>query len=718
MTIPMSRRRLVLAILLADRARLFAALAFVAFFFLVIGIVAFAAALLPFGSGPSLAIPLVIFFGLPYGAIVFETLTSLRRSALRDRAIHINDDAAGPLGGFVTETARRVSAPFPKRIWVSHGFDLSVVPRGRDYDLLIGLALLDVLTADEFGALLSLSLARSFGGDSLTARAYRRIQGWIDVALAEPKGISIGAGIAKLVALACLGFLRADVIILSREERARAETSRLCGVATLDAAMLRPVMYASYARDVFWPALLKRHAANIEPPDAMSQHRSMCRSPLPAEESLRRLNRAAAELEVNIDSNAQMTREAWVPASETLTSALQAPLTRAFDLAWRAGITPGWAQLREAITRSAAELVSIERAAAAGPLTEHEQVRRLELIEERDGSAVALPLYREWLERHPSNAAATFCTGCAALAERAPDALALLERAMELDPRYRAQCCGLIAEELRAQGRESEAQPYRERQGEALVDLEAALRQRADRKSKVALVAHGLPDREVEVIATHLRKLKMIVGATLVRRDVTEYPSIPCLVLAVRFDGWWSLLHSERTDIVLSAAADVPLPAQIIPRKASRETSRPPAVEIYRVPRPTMAQRAARWGRRGQIALIFIALFLVLRASFDNRNCFPDCWLKPEAFFYLVPLIVAINVFLITGKPDTAPRRAAAFLASFMVVTMLALSGWWQWFTPLPIIALLRVPNTRRSIIWTAALAAPAFLVGVVVANS
>src|SRR5881296_1041906 len=211
MTIPMSRRRLVLAILLADRARLFAALAFVAFFFLVIGIVAFAAALLPFGSGPSLAIPLVIFFGLPYGAIVFETLTSLRRSALRDRAIHINDDAAGPLGGFVTETARRVSAPLPKRIWVSHGFDLSVVPRGRDYDLLIGLALLDVLTADEFGALLSLSLARSFGGDSLTARAYRRIQGWIDVALAEPKGISIGAGIAKVVALACLGFLRADV---------------------------------------------------------------------------------------------------------------------------------------------------------------------------------------------------------------------------------------------------------------------------------------------------------------------------------------------------------------------------------------------------------------------------------------------------------------------------------------------------------------------------
>jgi len=116
MTIPMSRRRLVLAILLTDRARLLAALVFVAFFFLVVGIVASAAALLPFGSGPSLAIPVVIFFGLPYGAIVFETLTSLRRSSLRHRAIRITDDAAGALAVFVADTSRQASAPVPRRI--------------------------------------------------------------------------------------------------------------------------------------------------------------------------------------------------------------------------------------------------------------------------------------------------------------------------------------------------------------------------------------------------------------------------------------------------------------------------------------------------------------------------------------------------------------------------------------------------------------------------
>src|SRR5207302_10768747 len=132
-----------------------------------------------------------------------------------------------------------------------------------------------------------------------------------------------------------------------------------------------------------------------------------------------------------------------------------------------------------AIAASAAVFTSVEHAAAVGRLTDHEAVRRIELIEERDGAAAALPLYREWLARHPSNATATFRAGCAALTERAPDALALLENAMVLDPRYRTECCGLIADELRAQGRESEAQAYRKRQGEALVELEAALKERA-----------------------------------------------------------------------------------------------------------------------------------------------------------------------------------------------------------------------------------------------
>ena len=714
----MKRTRLALAILVTDRASLLAAVAFVAFFLLVVGIVAFAASLLPFGSGPSLAIPLVIFFGLPYGAIVFETLKSVRRSRLSDRAICIGPDAAGALVTFIADTALRAAAPPPKRIWVSHGFDLSVVPHARAYDLLVGLSILDVLTTNEFGALVSLTLARSFGDDPLTARAYRRLQGWVDVALARPTGISVGAGVAKAIALGSMVLLQGEAVVAAREKHARSEAGRLWGAATLDGAMLRPAMYASYATDVFWPALLKRHAANIEPPDAMSQHRAMCRSALPADEAPRRMNRAAAELEVHVVDAAHVTRESWTPASETLAPAIQAPLTRAFDLVWRVGMMPGWAEMRTAIAKSAAELAAIERAAATAPLTDRQDLRRLELIEERDGPHVALPLYRDWLERHPSDGAATFRTGYAALAEHAPDALALLERAMDLDPRYRTECCGLIAEELRAQGRESEAQSYRERQSQALADLEAALKARAGPKANAALIAPGLSDREIETITDHVRTFKMITRATLVRRDVKEYPSIPCLVLGIGFDSWWSLMHSERIDTTLAKAADVPLPVQIIPKRASRKTSEPPAIEIYRAPRPTRAQRLARWGRRGQVVLIFIALFLVLRASFDNRNCFPDCWLKPEAFYYLVPLIVAINVFLLTGSPDTAPRRAAAFLASLMVVTMMVLSGWWLVFTPLPFIALARVPTTRRSVIWTIALSAPAFFLGVLVAQS
>ena len=722
MTQAVDRRRLAFAIFLTSRARLLASLVFVAVFFAVIGLVAFAGSLLPFRSGPSLVIPLTIFFGLPYIALVVETLRGLRRSALRDRAIRLGADPSGPLQAHIAQTAQRIRVPMPERIWVSYGFDLNPVSRGDRYDLVIGLALLDVLTADEFGAYLAVTLARAFGEDRLTARAYRSIQGWVDVALARPSQMGIGTVLAKVIALRCMGFLAADAVVASREAQARAPVARLWGETVLAAAMLRPAIYRSYADDVFWPELLKRHAANIEPPDAMSQHRAMCRSPLPTDESIRRLNSAAAELEMKVEQESELARavkrEAWPPASETLASTLQAPLTLAFDMAWRTGITPGWAEMRAAVARSAAELASLEAAGAHGPLTEAQELRRLELIDERDGPARALPLYREWLERHPSNAMATLRTGYAALREHAPDGVALLERAMDLDPRFRAECCGLIAEELRAQGRESEALSYRGRQTAALTELEEALKARAKDKSSGSLIAPGLTVQEIETIVRHLQKFKMIVAATVARREVEQFPTIPCLVLAIRFDRWWSWMHSERIDRVLAEAADVPLPVQVLARKASRKTSRAPAVEIYRVHPLTRAQRLARWGRRGQVALILISLFFVVRASFENRNCFPDCWLKPEAFLYLVPLILAINVFVVTGSPDTPTRRAAAFLASVTVVTVIIVTGWWTVFTPLPFVALLRVPTTRRSVVWTAALSAPAFVLGVLVAHS
>ena len=126
----------------------------------------------------------------------------------------------------------------------------------------------------------------------------------------------------------------------------------------------------------------------------------------------------------------------------------------------------------------------------------------------------------------------------------------------------------------------------------------------------------------------------------------------------------------------------------------------------------------ARWGRRSQIALLAIGIFFVLRASFNNRDCFPDCWLKPEAFFYLVPLIVAVNVLLLTGSPDTPARRAAAFLASLLFLSELLVSGWWTLFLPFAVVALFRTPATRRAITWTAGMAVPMLALGMIVGRS
>ena len=209
-------------------------------------------------------------------------------------------------------------------------------------------------------------------------------------------------------------------------------------------------------------------------------------------------------------------------------------------------------------------------------------------------------------------------------------------------------------------------------------------------------------------------------AATLARRETALLPKIPLIVLGVRFkrDAFWWTIESSRD--VLARIADIPLPIQVISADigSNKSLALSPAVEIYRAALTPRKVILARWGRRGQIALIAVGIFFVLRASLNNRDCFPDCWLQPEAFFYLVPLIAAVNILLLSGSPDTPARRAVAFLASLMFMSELLFSGWWTLFLPFAGVALLRTPATRRSLTWTIGMALPVIAVGMIVGRS
>jgi len=298
--------------------------------------------------------------------------------------------------------------------------------------------------------------------------------------------------------------------------------------------------------------------------------------------------------------------------------------------------------------------------------------------------------------------------------------IALLEQAIALDERYTAEASALMAAYLRDEGREPEAADQWKRHESAIALLQNGLIERAKLAANAPLVAHGLRPHEIDAIVEQLQRFPAVSVATLARRETAVLPKIPLLSLGVRFKRGAFWFNMENARDVLARIADIPLPVQVIAADigAARALAKPPAVQIYRAVAIPRSEILARWGRRAQVALIVVGMFFVLRASFNNRDCFPDCWLKPEAFFYLLPLIVAVNVLLLTGSPDTPARRAAAFLASLLFVSELVFSGWWIFFLPFAVVALFRTPVSRRAVTWTVGMSLPMLALGMIVGRS
>jgi hypothetical protein len=716
----MDRRRLAIATYVAESGRPLTLIIGVAMFLAVVGLALLAATQLPTGVRTSFVAALSGTFIVPFSYKVFQIYRAMRQPDFKAHSVGVDRAVGGRLYALVEETARALGVRAPSGIRMTMTFEYTVVARRDGYELVLGIGLLDALSPTELRALLATVIARHFTGDRLTARAFRCAARWATV-LSSGVG-SPNAGGANGAAVIAAGYMRlldVEALASDREAHGREAARAVATPRDLESALARASIYASYAEEVFWPALIARHAGNEQPPDGISQLRVMCRTALPPEEWRRRLNRATAELKLFVDTIAAQEADlARAHASDLVETAPH--LTRAFDQAWRIAIAETWSNVHRFAHADEMELNELERVSAERDLTEPETWRRLELIEARQGAGAALPHLLQWVDTHPSDAQGVFHAGRVALSLNGEHALALLERSGGLDVRYVAEAHRLTAGYLREQGREEEAAKAWERYEAAITDLQDGLTQRAKVATKGSLLPHGLRPHELTQLVDHLRRFPMVESAAIARCETSILPTIPLVLIGVRFKRSWFWWNTDKVGNLLAALAEAPLAAQVMAMNISgvKALTRAPAVTIYRAPHIPRRDTFARWGRRSQVALIAIGVFFVLRASFLNRDCFPDCWLKPEAFFYLVPLIVAVNVLLLTGSPDTPARRAAAFLASVLFISELLFSGWWTLFLPFAVVALFRLPATRRAITWTAGMSLPMLALGMIVGRS
>jgi hypothetical protein len=711
----MHRRRVLIVAALVAQIELVVAAVAMTIVALVVTVIGVASLQLPLAVRSLFVGSLGAIFIGPFAVFVFQLVRALRRP--RPSGFRADPRTCRDLLAAISETTRLVGTRTPDGVFITAGFETVVIADGpRGYSLVIGLPVLDVLDDAETRTRISVSLWRAFGGDPVTARAYRmgaRLASILEAA--SPTG-GTPTGVALRIAVAGMKALDLSTVLPEREAYARREAERTSGITKLRRALLRPAMYEQSAQTVFWPGLVQRHAANSEPPDAMSQLRARCRAPLSAADAPRLLNLATAGLSLD-DPDAAALPVPQRPASDVLLSNTAGLVTAAFDTIFRAAFTPQWAQLRQTTIDLEAELDQLERSAQGGALEPDAAWRRLELIEERRGAAAALPLYREWILTHPADGRALFNAGRCALAQREDDAIALLASAMATDERYAVDANLMIAAELTARGQLAEAATYQERHEAALAVQQAVLIERGKWDRTVSLLPHGLAAHEVAVVVARLREFPAVASATLARKRVEHVATLPCIVVGVRFRRLWYWSNTEKIQGMLNRIAEVPLPIQFLVINLSaggwsaKILSHTPAVEIYRAERLPWRARLAGWGRKAQLVLVASGIFLIVVVGVLNRDCFPGCW-DATAVFLLTPIIVAVNALLLARAPDTSARRAVAFVASAFFAGMYFFGGSFVLLFPVAVTALMRTPTSARPMIWALGMGIPAFTLG------
>ena len=148
-------------------------LASVLIFGAVAGIILLTAGLLAPAVRTSFVALLSIVFAVPYAVKVAQVVRALGRPSVRARGLKLERASAPRLYELIDETARRLGLRPPGGIWLTMGSDAKTITSGAEPDLLLGLPLLDAVSADELRAIVAVILARPFTGNGRTSAAYR-----------------------------------------------------------------------------------------------------------------------------------------------------------------------------------------------------------------------------------------------------------------------------------------------------------------------------------------------------------------------------------------------------------------------------------------------------------------------------------------------------------------------------------------------------------------
>ncbi len=488
--------------------------------------------------------------------------------------------------------------PFHK-IFIIHDVNAGVfqVPRlgifgwHRNY-LVLGLPLMQILSPDEFKAVLAHEFAHSSRGHGRFGNwLYRVRRSWAQVIEQMRKRRTRFGGVLFKFLNWFWPLFNGHAFVLARanEYEADACAVRLAGADAAAGALIRTRLDSALITEKFWPDIFARANHEIEPPANVMLTLDQTLKSGPAAEDAARWLRQSFLIETNnadthpclkdrlraigrLPSEIENGKFPETPpprppqnAAEFFLGDYANVVTKKMSDDWQKHIAPQWKKRHEHTKKIAGELAGLEKPGDAPPTVAQVWEKAVK-ITELQGDNAAIPALEQVIALEPKHAGANFVLGRYYLHKDNSRGVNFIETAMAADPAMANGGLRLLHEYYSRTGQRDKLRPLENRFDEFQKLNAVATQERARISATDTFVPHELTKEQLSDLQKVFSSEPNIFSVAVARKKLQHFPNNPCFALGLSIKApWWKPRSSSASSqLVHRVANQVRLPGHFL----------------------------------------------------------------------------------------------------------------------------------------------------------
>lgn len=528
---------------------------------------------------------LAAFFGFLGGAI-----KAMFAKVPEPEGRELTRETAPELFEFVDSTCKELRAKRPKKVLVTDEFNAAVatLPRigmfGRKVYMLLGLPLMKALSPDQFKAVLAHEIGHISERHGAFAKwAYQLREAWGRFIDSQEEHEHKFAALYEKFVNWFFPYFTAYSFVLMREHEKDADrySVQIVGAKPAAEALIALETQTARLNEVFWTKVHEENVKSASAPKGIFSRMITELGSSDPEHETKTLTRAVQVPTDYNDSHPSLAERlkligywqgeglpqapspADVSAAQFFLGDQTAAFIRDFDIDWDEKVEQDWRKRHEHFQKGQKRIAELDAKGSDDELSAEEMIEKASLIAEEKGNAEALPLLQRIVQRFPEHAEANYFLGGVMLASDDERGLDHVQKAMQLDDKWRFAASDVAFQYLRSKGRFDEAKTYANAMEQEEELLKKAQAERQIVSHTDSFEAHALESEVVENIVSKLTYYDEIITLYLVRKVVTHRPDVPFHVLfielrkAKRFRGEVSLNAEEILKIAVERLGDI-----------------------------------------------------------------------------------------------------------------------------------------------------------------